>query len=237
MLAKCEYIIMSGLKCLVGVIVILIAAAFLLNFLVPPSEADFHDSFSEDIGGDGFLVANLNHSLKIGEKDIPDGNFVASMGTYDYYDAKNISYVDSIGCDNYIIVWKASPDRYNFNVTDMVNQYISDYSTDSNEKCFIEYSYENDAVYGIIIGSQSNITFKESELMYEILGLNEEGFALAYTQSTPSYSVSSYPSSHYHTVINDPYSLSRNDPAYYYDHYEYGDDYDIDDYLESEGYD
>lgn len=44
-------------------------------------------------------------------------------------------------------------------------------------------------------------------------------------------------SGHYHTVVPDRYSLSRTDPGAYYDHYEYGDNYDIDDYLEFEGYD
>ena len=159
------------------------------------------------------------------------------MNTYDYYDAKNISYVDAVGCNNYIVVWKASPEKYNFDADKKVNQYVSDYSADSNEKCFIEYSYENNAVYGIIIGSEDNITFKESDLMYKILGLNENGFELAYTQTVPSYSYSSPSSSHYHTVVPDRYTLSRTDPGAYYDHYEYGDDYDIDDYLEVEGYD
>ncbi len=35
----------------------------------------------------------------------------------------------------------------------------------------------------------------------------------------------------------DRHSLSRSDPGSYYDHYEYGDNYEIDDYLESQGYD
>ena len=73
--------------------------------------------------------------------------------------------------------------------------------------------------------------------MYEILGLDENGFDLVYTNNAPSYSYSSSPSSHYHTVVPDRYSLSRSDPGAYYDHYEYGDNYEIDDYLESEGYD
>ena len=41
---------------------------------------------------------------------------------------------------------------------------------------------------------------------------------------------------HYHTVVGDRYSLSRDDLDAYYNHYEYGDDYGIDDYLEVEGY-
>lgn len=58
------------------------------------------------------------------------------------------------------------------------------------------------------------------------------------SSSSHHYSSGSGSSSHSHySVKTDPYELSRNDPGAYYDHYEYGDDYDIDDYLESEGYD
>ena len=109
----------------------------------------------------------------------------------------------------------------------------------------MEYSYENDAVYGIIVGTDSNSRCSESHLIYDILGLNRDGFELCYSQSSPSssysgsyYSPNGYSGSdHYHTVVSDRYSLSRSDPGAYYDHYEYGDNYDIDDYLESEGYD
>lgn len=238
MLVMCEYIIMSKAKLIFLAIIIIAAVWILIGMFSPPSHADYDDNFTEDIGGDGFLVANLTHALKLKEENIPDGSFSASTGVLNYFDAKNISYVDYAGCDNYIIVWKTGPDKYGFFDTNgSENQYISDYSAENNEKCFIEYSYENDAVYGIIIGSKDNITFKESELMYEILGLDENGFDLVYTNTAPSYSYSSSPSSHYHTVVPDRYSLSRSDPGAYYDHYEYGDNYEIDDYLESEGYD
>ncbi len=229
---------MSKFKLVIGVIIIAIVAAVLFNFFLIPSTADYYDNFTEDIGGDGFLVANLTHSLKTGETDIPDGSFNASTGQYNYFDAKNISYVDYAGCKNYLVVWKTSPEKYDmFDTKEKVNQYISDYSKSSDEKYFIEYSYENNAVYGIIIGSLNNITYKESTLMYDILGLDEDGFDLVYTNSAPAHSYSSSSSSHYHTVVPDRYTLSRTDPGAYYDHYEYGDNYEIDDYLESEGYD
>ena len=48
---------------------------------------------------------------------------------------------------------------------------------------------------------------------------------------------SSHSSSHYSGVDTSPNSIARNDPDWYYDHYEYGDNPDIDDYLETEGYD
>jgi len=48
---------------------------------------------------------------------------------------------------------------------------------------------------------------------------------------------SSYSSSqHYGGVDDSPSTIAKNDPDWYYDHYEYGDNQDIDDYLESEGY-
>ena len=66
-------------------------------------------------------------------------------------------------------------------------------------------------------------------------------YSLLNVQPTQSYSGGGYGGSggsgHYHTVVPDRYTLSRTDPGAYYDHYEYGDNYEIDDYLESEGYD
>ena len=54
--------------------------------------------------------------------------------------------------------------------------------------------------------------------------------------SSGSYSHSSH-SSHYGGVDTSPNTIAKNDPDWYYDHYEYGDNPDIDDYLESQGYD
>lgn len=56
------------------------------------------------------------------------------------------------------------------------------------------------------------------------------------TSSYGSYSYDSYPS-HYRGVDTSPDTLAKNDPDSYYDYYEYGDNPDVDDYLESEGYD
>lgn len=50
-------------------------------------------------------------------------------------------------------------------------------------------------------------------------------------------SSSSYSSSHYGGVDDSPSTIAKNDPDWYYDHYEYGDNDEIDEYLESQGYD
>ena len=58
-----------------------------------------------------------------------------------------------------------------------------------------------------------------------------------YYLSDSSDSSSSSHSSHYSGVDTSPNTIAKNDPDWYYEHYEYGDNPDIDDYLESEGYD
>ncbi|WP_298499299.1 hypothetical protein [uncultured Methanobrevibacter sp.] len=224
-------LILAGI--IIAYFIITFATASIANVIFPPSKASLTDEVVEDIGGDDFLVATLKGCLKIGEEKIPDGSFKTSDGKFGWYDAKNITYVDSYGRKGYMIVWKTTPDKYSFNTHEKVNLYISAYLTGIGAKCFIEYSWENNCVYGIIL-STDNIHYSESDLMYDVLGLNRSGFDLVYTGASSSYSGSQ---SNYHTVVPDRYTLSRTDPGSYYDHYEYGDDYDIDDYLEVEGYD
>lgn len=55
--------------------------------------------------------------------------------------------------------------------------------------------------------------------------------------SGSSSSSSSHSSSHYGGVDDSPRSIVKNDPDWYYDHYEYGDNDKVDEYLESQGYD
>ena len=77
----------------------------------------------------------------------------------------------------------------------------------------------------------------ESKFLYDILSLDKNSFNLVYTQPVQQSYGGTSSGSHYHTVVPDRYTLSRTDPGAYYDHYEYGDNYAIDDYLEVEGYD
>jgi TM2 domain-containing membrane protein YozV len=54
---------------------------------------------------------------------------------------------------------------------------------------------------------------------------------------TTSPSSSSSGGSHYRGVDDSPSTIASRDPSWYYDHYEYGDNDKIDEYLESQGYD
>ena len=221
------------------VLILFIGAFSLISNLLSPPKADVDDVVFERIGGDDFLNVTLRHCLKIDEKDIPDGSFLTSQGEIKYYDAKNITYVDLFGDKDYFIIWKTNPDNYYWAKTnESVNLYVSCYLTgDVAGKCFVEYSYEDDAVYGVMLSTVAD-DFSEADLIYDVLGLNREGFDLTYSSSQyVPFTYSSGSSGHYHTVVPDRYTLSRTDPGAYYDHYEYGDNYDIDNYLESEGFD
>lgn len=222
------------------VVVLGFVVGSVINLVVPPSEAHYGDKVVEDIGGDNILVATLDNCLKIGEENIPDGNFKTALGKdLSWKDAKNISYVDNYGRHGYMIVWKASPKDYNSVFGNNGAGFISDYLDSGKGNCFLVNYPEKNAVYGIVLDSDAN-PYSESQLLYNILDLDKSQFPSTYKTSSGSSSSSSSGSSgsdHYHTVLDDRYTMSRTDPGSYYDHYEYGDNYDIDDYLESEGFD
>ena len=223
---------------IIAILILLILIIGIPLIILTPPKAHYEDTVFEAIGGDEFLNVTLKHCLKIDEKNIPDASFQTSAGEIKYFDAKNITYVDTFGNKDYFIVWKTTPDKYNWVKNNDINQYISTYLRgDVKGKCFVEYSYEDKYVYGVMVSTVTH-DYSESELIYDILGLNRSGFDLTYSSTPPSYSTySPSQSGGYHTVVPDRYTLSRTDPGAYYDHYEYGDNYDIDDYLESEGYD
>ena len=227
---------------LIGFFVALLLISFFIgsavNLLVPPSEAVAGDKIIEDIAGDNTLVATLSGCAEVERNDIPDGRFKTdSNNNLVWKNAKNISYVDTDGKKGHMIVWKDSPQNYPDLASKDKIRYVSDYIDSMNGTCFVANFPDKNAVYGIILAGDE-IKYSESELMYTILGLNRSEFTQTYSTSSYDYS-GGYGggSSHYHTVVPDRYTLSRTDPGAYYDHYEYGDNYEIDNYLESEGFD
>ena len=207
------------------------------NFIFPPSEAGYGEKVVENIGGDGILVATLDNCAKVSENNIPNGYFDTNKITnLSWSDAKNISYVDTSGKKGYMIVWKASPDKYSVLNNDKIS-YISDFVTGSDGGlCFIEYNPKTNGVYGIIINSDE-IAYSESDLLYNILDLDRNEFAPTYQTSSSTSSSYNGGSSHYGGVNGYPHTVAKNDPDWYYDHYDYGDYDKIDEYLESQGYD
>ena len=74
-----------------------------------------------------------------------------------------------------------------------------------------------------------------------IMSLTSNSYHSTSTHTSPHTSThrstgSSSGGSHYRGVDDSPSTIARNDPDWYYDHYEYGDNNKIDDYLESQGF-
>ncbi|WP_298521927.1 hypothetical protein [uncultured Methanobrevibacter sp.] len=206
------------------------------------SQSQSLDGIFEDIGGDGILKLNITSCNKLDERNIPDGSFTNLNGdNFTWKNAKNISFSDEMGFDSYVIVWKTSPDDYNLDTSSEGDQYISGYTPRYQDIYFLEYSKVKNAVYGVILGNRNQL-YSQSDLVYGMLGFDESQLDVSSAVtgnllSSGSSSSGSDSGSHYGGVDTSPYSLAKNDPGAYYDHYEYGDNYKIDDYLESQGFD
>lgn len=219
-----------------------VASAGEFDFLENSSQTQSIGDISEDIGGDGILKLNIANCYKLDEKSIPDGSFSNLNGeNFTWKNAKNISFSDEMGFDSYVIFWKASPDDYNLNTSSDKDLYISGYTPRYQDIFFLEYSKSKNAVYGVILGNHNQI-YSQSDLVYDMLGFDESQFDVSSDVtgnllSSGSSSSGSSSGGHYGGVDTSPYHLAKNDPGAYYDHYEYGDNYKIDDYLESQGFD
>lgn len=211
------------------------------DFLESSSQTQSFDGISEDIGGDGALKLHIPYCNKLAEKNIPDGSFSnLNGGNFTWKNAKNISFSDEMGFDSYVIVWKASPDDYNLDTSSDDDQYISGYTPRYQDIYFLKYSKSKNAVYGVILGNHNQL-YSQGDLVYDMLGFDESQIDVSSAVtgnllSSGSSSSTGGSSSHY-GIDTSPYHLAKNDPGAYYDHYEYGENYEIDDYLESQGFD
>lgn len=217
---------------IIAIYLISFVFTMLMGFLLVPESANYDDVVVEDIGGDGVLTATLEHHKKLNEEDIGFGRFQTTTQFEDlaYYDAKNISVVDYRERKGYMIVWKTSPDNYPELSDENCIEYICKPLEDFKGYCFIEYVPETDSVYGIILDCDEYST--EEDLVFEVLGL-----------SRSEYSNSINPYWYYDPMTTEPSSddpkpwpTALNEPDSYYDYYEYGENPDVDDYLETQVY-
>lgn len=219
---------------LIAFVVLLVLGVIIgtISYLTsPPSFASSDDSVEIDIGQDAYLNASIKKSLQYKSENIPDGEVNASGDLIKWKNARNISYVNYLGMKAYVIVWKAPLKDTGFNVVD-TSKVAYDYGDIHGKNrmyalYYQEYNPKNKMVYGIILDHNS-ISYDFKDLIHDILNRSFVKY------NDYSYSTSS--SGRYH-VDDSPYTIARNDPDWYYDHYEYGDNYAIDDYLESQGYD
>lgn len=234
-MSKAKEIIVFLVAVYLLILVVGFAVGSITNMIFPPTKAVYGEKVTEDIGGDGILVATLDNCVKVSEENIPDESFDVNLITnLSWSGAKNISYVDTEGNNGNMIVWKTTPDRYS--VLNSSVSYLSDYIKNDTGVCFMQYSPKTNSVYGIIVES-NNISYHENDLMYTILDLNRSDFKTTYSTGSYSSGYSGYGTSHYGGVDTSPRAIASTNPDWFYDYYDYGDFDEIDEYLESEGYD
>ena len=220
------------------VFVILFVLGLLIGGVIyltsPPSYAGFNDKVILDIGQDGYMIATIDDALEYKNEKIPDGEVKISSDTVlKWKDARNVSFVDTVGKKCYAIVWKASINDMDFEVKDSSKvsyDYGDIFGVNSMYAIYcLKYNPQNKMMYGIILDNNHH-NYDLNDLLYKILNLNRSD--INYHEYYPSSGLSSH-----YGVDTSPSTIARNDPDWYYDHYEYGDNPKIDDYLESQGYD
>lgn len=228
----------KNLKIVILIIFILIIA-FTLKIMInsTPQQASLNDNINIDIGGDDFLVAKLDECLKINEKSINDGFALnKNHNEVNWYDAKNISFVDSSGYNGFMIVWK-TPVK-NYKNKDINDTEYGELSGEFNKASyFIAYNPKTTSMYGIILDKHG---YDVKNLIEDVLGFNFPKQYETRSNTSSDYNYNNYGGSSYsspsYDVDDSPETIAKNDPDWYYDHYEYGDYPEIDDYLESQGY-
>ena len=176
----------------------------------------------------------FENCTKISQEPIGPGSVTTIHNiTMHWQNGLKITYKNNEGKQDYFIVWKCNiSDEYYFlfNLHELSYHY-SDYAKDNKSVVYVNLG-THERVYGILVDTQ-NITYSEEELVHGILGhynyeLTNSGF-----HYNPPIDV--HDASHHHTsyksLRGDQWDMAINDPDWYYDHYDYGDNGDVDEYL------
>ena len=102
---------------------------------------------------------------------------------------------------------------------------------------FKTWNRDQKIIAGLIIGIIMIFTVSGciSPFMVPEYSYDDSGSHYYVSDGGSSSGSSSY-SSHYGGVDDSPHTIAKNDPDWYYDHYDYGDYDKIDEYMESQGY-
>lgn len=211
---------------------IVITTIVMLSLLAPTAYAD--NGFDIALGDYPFLVASFDNCTLLSHEKIPQGSFTTLHNhTFHWQNASKITYRNNEGRTDYFIIWQCSPgDEYDvlYSMHDL-DAYYSDYANDNKSVVFMEIPKAED-VYGILLDTQ-NISYTEEDLVHGILGLFAHGLTNSgYQYNAPIDVHDASPKENYYSNYkSEQWDMAINDPDWYYDHYDYGDDGDIDEYL------
>lgn len=199
--------------------------------------ASIEDNVTIDIGNAGILVANFKNCIILNKEKIPDG-YVYKNSSFEEFrklnwvNATEYILVDTSGNKEKVIVWKYLIDSDSANGTDIGDMPPGNLSG----YYFTDYCSDDSCVYGIIVCNNTNLCLNATDLFINILGFSEDDLPTWYFNELTANSYSHNKNNnmnHYGGVDTSPYALDENS---YYDYYDYGDNLDIDEYMDNEGY-
>ena len=211
-----------------AIILILLA----VSLFGPAAYAD--DGFDIALGDYPFLVASFDDCELISQERIPSGSFTTAHNyTFHWQNASKITYKNNEGRTGNFIIWQCKPGEEYDVLHSMhdLDAYYSDYTKDNKSVVFMEIPKAED-VYGILLDRQ-NISYTEEDLVHGILGLFAHKLSTTgYDYNAPIDVHDASPKETYHSnPKSEQWEMAINDPDWYYDHYDYGDNGYIDEYL------
>lgn len=206
---------------------------FLLVFLLFAPAAHADESLDIPLGDARWIVARFDNCTQISQETIGPGSVTTIHNTtFHWQNASKITYVNDEGKQDYVIVWQSDMnDEYMFlSELHYLTNHYSDYA-DDNSVVYLEA--DDEMAYGIIVDTQ-NISYSEEELVHQILGKYDYELTNSGYHYNPPIDVhdASSPEVPYTSPESDQWHMATNDPDWYYDHYDYGDNGYIDDYLD-----
>lgn len=211
----------------------IIITILLLLLLISTIHAE--EFIDVDMGYLTLTSAKFDNCTQINREGISPGNFTTIHNqTFHWDKAYKTTYKNNEGKIDYFITWQSeASEEYDFLYSvHVLGYYYSDYT--DNGVVYMEIPPNEDYVYGILVDTQ-NITYSEEDLVHGILGLSS---VYELTNSgyhyNPPIDVIDASSHDYHphkSSSSEQWDMAINDPYWYYEHYDYGDNGEIDQYL------
>ena len=208
---------------------------FLIIFLLFVPVIHSENSFGIPYYEGTLLEYNFQNYTKINQEPISPKNITTVHNiTVPLKNAYKITYKNPENKNDYLIVWKCdeSEDYYFLRNLHDLSYHYSDYTKDNKSVVFMEISNDN-MVRGILLDTE-NISYTEDELVHKLLG--HTGWELTnsgYHYNPPIDVIDASPHNYHphQSSRSEQWDMAINDPDWYYDHYDYGDNGDIDNYL------
>lgn len=205
----------------------------ILTLIMPVIHAE--DNSGIKLSDYGFIFGKMDNCTKISEEKIPSGNFTTIHNyTFHYENAYKITYKNNEGKIDYFIIWDCedTPEYHILHTLHELNNYYSDYTQDNKSIVYMEIKNVG-YIHGILVDTQ-NISYSEEYFVHKILGLYDyELTNSGYHYNPPIDLIDASPHEYqpHGSSISEQWDMAINDPDWYYEHYDYGDNGKIDQYL------